>query len=174
MIKNLGRAATNVLKTIVPTLATAVGSPVLGGLASSVLEAAFPGDTQAEIEAKIAEGSPETLLALKTANQDFEVRMRELDIDEQALYVGDTDKARVFSASTSIVPQVMLTILFLSIYAGLMYIFFTVDFELNDWQRGQMGILIGVATTAVVQIINFWFGSSKGSKDKDSRNGANN
>lgn len=172
---SFGKAVKNILGSVAPTLAKAVGGPFTG-LAMSVLEGIFPGDSEAEIEKKIAEGSPETLLALKKANQEFEVRCRELGIKEEALYIEDTKHARDFSAQTSIVPQLVLTFLFIGIYGGLMYVFFTVDFELDEWQKGQLGILIGVITTAVVQIINFWFGTSKGSKDKTAAmaNGKNN
>lgn len=155
-----------VLGSVAPTVATAIGGP-FGGLAATVLKNAFGTDDQAEIERQLVAGNPDALLKLKQAEKDMQVKMRELDIDEQALYTGDTQDARRLARETSTTPQLALTGLFLAIYGGLIWAFFSLEFELNDWQRGQMGILIGVVTSAVVQIVNFWFGSSKGSKVKD-------
>lgn len=155
-----------VVGNVAPLIGTAIGGP-FGGLATTLLRDAFGTDDDAAIEAQLATGNPDALLKLKQAEQAMEAKMRELDIDEQALYVEDTKDARLMARETGTTPQLVLTALFLAIYAGLIWAFFTVEFELNDWQRGQMGILIGVVTSAVVQIINFWFGSSKGSKEKN-------
>jgi hypothetical protein len=37
---------------------------------------------------------------------------------------------------------------------------------LDDWTKGQLGILVGILTAAVPQILAYWFGSSSGSKAK--------
>ena len=63
--------------------------------------------------------------------------------------------------------QALLTVVFMLGYFGLFYFFFSgSEIELNDWQRGQVGVLIGVLTAAIPQLLAFWFGSSKGSTDK--------
>jgi hypothetical protein len=165
-LKKAGGILKKVLGSVAPLVGTAIGGP-FGGLATTVLREAFGSDDDRDIERQIASASPDALLKLRTAEQAMEAKMRELDIDEQALYIEDTRDARLMARETGTTPQLLLTALFLAIYAGLVAAFFTLDFELNDWQRGQMGILIGVVTSAVVQIINFWFGSSKGSKDKN-------
>lgn len=155
-----------VVGNVAPLIGTAIGGP-FGGLATSLLRDAFGTDDDKQIEAQLASGNPDALLKLKAAEQAMEAKMKELDIDEQSLYVEDTQNARLMARETGTTPQLVLTTLFLAIYGGLVWAFFVIEFELNDWQRGQMGILIGVVTSAVVQIINFWFGSSKGSKDKN-------
>jgi len=38
---------------------------------------------------------------------------------------------------------------------------------LDDWQKGVVGTLVGMLTTMLPQINNFWFGSSHGSQKKD-------
>jgi len=163
----LGKVAKQLLGSVAPTVARAIGGP-FGGLAASVLESAFGTDDTTAIEKQLATGNPEALLKLKQAEQDMLVRMRELDIREDQLYIEDTKDARLLAREQGTTPQLILTALFLAIYAALLWIFFTMEFELNDWQRGQVGILIGVVTAAVGQVINFWFGTSKGSKDKQS------
>lgn len=160
-----------VVGSVAPLIGTAIGGP-FGGLATSLLQDAFGTNDDAAIQQQLASGNPDALLKLKAAEQAFEAKMRELDIDEQALYVEDTKDARLMARETGTTPQLVLTALFLAIYAGLVWSFFAIEFELNDWQRGQMGILIGVVTSAVVQIISFWFGSSKGSKEKNAMMGA--
>ena len=162
----LGKVARQVLDTVAPVLATAVGGP-FGAMAATIIQSALGTDDEAIIEQKLANATPETLLALRQANQQFEVQMRELGIREDQLYLEDTANARLMARETGNTPQVYLTGGFLAIYAFLVAAFFVLDFELNDWQRGQLGILIGVITAAVGQIINFWFGTSKSSKVKD-------
>lgn len=165
-IENLGKVAKQVLGTVAPVIATAVGGP-FAPLAMEIIKSALGTDDEAIIEQKLANATPETLLALRQANQQFEVQMKELGIREDQLYLSDTADARLLARETGTSPQVYLTAGFLAIYAFLMAAFFVLDFELNDWQRGQLGILIGVITGAVGQIISFWFGTSKSSKNKD-------
>jgi len=153
------------VKTIAPAVAAAIGGP-FSGLATVILREAFGTDDDGEIERQLSVGDPDALVKLKLAQQAMETRMRELGIQEDQLYVKDTADARLLARATGTGPQMTLTIGFLSIYGVLLLSFFLLDFELNDWQRGQVGILIGVVTAAVGQIINFWFGTSKGSKDK--------
>ena len=165
-LKKLGKAATKVLGTVAPTVARMVGGP-FGGIAGAALEAIFPGESESEIERKIAEGSPETLLKLRQAEDDTKIRLRELDIREEEIFVEDTQHARA-SFKTNTTPQLILTAVYLVGYFGLMAFMLTTDTfnEMDAWQKSQLGILIGVLTAGVVQIMNFWFGTSKGSKDK--------
>ncbi len=90
-----GAKALQVLRTVAPTIAMAVGGP-FGPLAATVIHAALgtdPGDPKAA-EAALLNATPEQLLALKKADQDFIIRLKELGIEEQQLAYADTASAR--------------------------------------------------------------------------------
>ena len=53
-----------------------------------------PDGSEAELPEAAAKATPEQLLALKTAEQDFAVKMRELDIDLERIANADRDSAR--------------------------------------------------------------------------------
>ena len=161
----IGRTLKGLLKSVAPTVATAVGGP-MGGVAMKFLADKFTGGDTGKVEDFLLSANPEQLAQLKLADKEFQTEMRRLDIDLERIYSQDRDSARELSKAKGIWPQVSLSVLFLTVYGLLLWAFFSLDFELNDWQRGQVGILIGVVTTAVVQVVNFWFGSSSGSKEK--------
>ena len=66
--------------------------------------------------------------------------------------------------STSIIPQVVLSALFIVGYFTMMGLFFsnTLEIPMSD----VFNVLAGVLTAAIPQILSFWFGSSHGSKQK--------
>ena len=72
----------SIVKTVAPILATALGGPLAGAATSAISQALLgkKDGTETEIATILQTASPETLLALKKANQDFEVKMKELDM----------------------------------------------------------------------------------------------
>ena len=94
--------------------------------------------------------------------------MRELDIEEHAIFAADTDSARKLGERLGTGFQKILSIVFLTGFFAMIYLFFTNPMitDLGEWAKGQLGMLIGILTAAVSQIIVYWFGSSAGSKAK--------
>ena len=88
----------NILKNIVgavaPTLGTALGGP-MGGMAANMIADVLgcPNNPKA-IEKAVAEATPEQMLELKKVEKDFEVKMKELEVDVFKLEVQDTQDAR--------------------------------------------------------------------------------
>ena len=161
-----GQKLKDIIGTVAPMLGGALGGP-LGGMAGKMLQGALGVDSEAAA-VQMLESDPDALLKLKAAEHDFTTRMRELDIDEAKLHAEDTVSARALGERLGTGFQKLLSGIFLAGYFGLMYLFFTSEFvtTLGEWSKGQLGILIGVLTAAVTQIIVYWFGSSSGSKDK--------
>jgi len=92
------------LLNIAPVIATGLGGP-LAGTAVSVLSNAItgkPNTPQAELESLVSKGlNPEQLAAITQANNDFELAMKEADIDlvkvnnaHTEAYLADTQDAR--------------------------------------------------------------------------------
>ena len=156
----------SVVGTIAPLLGTALGGP-FGGVAGKMIQNALGVDSEAAAIAEI-QSNPEALIKLRQVEADFKVKMKEIGIAEDQLHADDRDSARKLAIARGTGFQAVLTIVFMVGYFGLFYVFFSGAEikELNDWQRGQVGVLIGVLTAAIPQLLAFWFGSSKGSADK--------
>ena len=90
----LGGILKNVVGAVAPTLGTALGGP-MGGMAANMIAEVFGvPNTPKAIEKAIAEATPEQMLELKKAEQDFEVQMKELDVDVFKLETQDKQDAR--------------------------------------------------------------------------------
>lgn len=172
---NFGQKALQILKTVAPTIATAVGGP-FGPLASMILSTALgtpAGDTKAA-EAAILSATPESLLAAKKADNDLNIRMRELGITEEQLAFADVADARKMQTATRdpTVPRLAWLVVGGFIGMGLML---SAAFLIWPEQTGKISpaawtLLVSVVTylaSEAKQAGAFYFGSSAGSKDKD-------
>ena len=90
----LGGLLKNIVGAVAPTLGTALGGPLGGMAANMIAEVLGVPNTPKAIEKAIAEATPEQMLELKKAEQDFEVRMKELDVDVFKLETQDKQDAR--------------------------------------------------------------------------------
>ena len=151
------------IKAVAPGLATALGGP-LAGAAAGALVSALGGDEKAA-EAALLTQDPATLLALRKAEQDFAVRMRELDIEPDRLAQADRADARSM-AKVNMKPQMVITSIFLGGYFLLLWVLMTGTVIADGVAREQLPTLLGVLTGAVPTILAFWFGSTAGSQAK--------
>ncbi len=154
------------LLAIAPKVAAGLGGPI-AGLAMNTLKGALgmPDATEAEIEKRIAEGSPETFLALRKAAQDFDLKMREFDIQEDQLEYADVADARARQLATKDWTPAVLTATAIIFFGFLSY---SILGELDIVAANEKFIwyLLGCASAWVTQGFNFHLGSSKGSQRK--------
>lgn len=152
--------------TVAPTIATALGGPV-AGLAVKALSSAILGKDdgdQTEIAAALKGATPETMLALKKADQDFAARMKELDIDVYKLDAQDRDSARSMQRDTrSPVPPAIAVLVFVGFFGILGALMFV---ALPPESADPLKIMLGALGALVGQIANFFFGSSSDSRKK--------
>jgi hypothetical protein len=158
--------AKQILATVAPTLGTALGGP-LGGVAGTFLSKALgvqPGD-QAAVEKVLLGGDPQTMIALKKAELDFQAHMEELGIQREQLAYQDTANAR---AREMTVRDWTPAILAYGITAGF---FGTLGFMLTAGKPAVGGdallVMLGSLGTAWAGVIAYYFGSSSGSAVKD-------
>ena len=90
----LGGILKNVVGAVAPTLGTALGGPMGGMAANMIAEVLGVPNTPKAIEKAIAEATPEQMLELKKAEQEFEMQMKELDVDVFKLETQDKQDAR--------------------------------------------------------------------------------
>ncbi|MCE9679600.1 hypothetical protein LZP69_10555 [Shewanella sp. AS1] len=161
------------VSAIAPLAGKIIGGPYAALAISAVQLALGSDETEPETLAKqIKDATPEQLIALRGIDNDLKVKLKDLDIKEQDLEYQDRANARELFKQNSW-PQILLSALFVLGYfivTGLLAYYavsFTDDQEVNPLLFGMLGTVIGVLTAAIPQILNFWFGSSKGSQDKN-------
>ena len=154
------------LGQIAPTIATALGGP-LAGIAVKTLSAVLFGHengSEEEISAAMANASPDQLAALKKIDADFKAHMKELDIDLERIAAGDRDSARQMQRDTrDWVPKVLAVVITLGFFGILIWML------LNGMPKtGTEALLmmLGALGTAWTGVVNFYYGSSAGSKAK--------
>lgn len=159
-----------IIGAVAPTLATAVGGPI-GGMAMKFITDALgiPGDASKDDMAKaISNATPDQLLALKNAENDFAVRMKELDIDLERIASSDRDSARKREVQ---VRDWMPRILAFTIVAGFMATVFLVLLGVVEGMKDPLmattvGTLIGFVSAKCEQVVAYYFGSSSSSQQK--------
>ena len=159
--------AKGILKQIAPTLGMAVGGP-FGGIAAKIITGALLGEESTDINAAmeaVANAKPEQLLALKTADNDFKLQMRHLDIDEKALGNQDRDSARRRQAETKDKMPAVIALAALLGFFGILACMIFVD--VPPAAMTPLSIMLGALGTLVTQIGAYYFGSSDGSSKKN-------
>lgn len=158
------------LATVAPMIASAVGSPVAGMAVSAGLSALGitpqPGSEEQQLAEAMKTATPEQFAALKQAELQFQKDMKSLDIDLAKINQADRASARQMFAAGGKTAQIILSVVYTIAYGVVLYCFMTGQIKVPSDQQVLFGSLIGILTAAQVQILNFWFGSSAGSKDK--------
>lgn len=146
---------------LAPTLGTALGGPV-GGAAASMLANVLGCDpTPQKIEKALQQATPEQLAEIKKAELDFEVRMKELEVDVFALEAKDVQHAREsFSEDWTARAIAIMSILLFGGYVLLVTLQPADDNDLN-----VVNLVLGYLGGIVSSVVSFYFGASKsGSK----------
>lgn len=163
---NLAKDALHVLQTVAPTIAKATLGP-FGGLAATAISAILgtpPADEQAT-SAALLTATPDQLLALKQAENDFQVQMKSLGISAEKLVYDDIANARAREIAVKDNTPAILA------YAITFGFFGTLGFMLWNGKPAVGGdallVMLGSLGTAWAGIVSFYFGSSMGSVKKD-------
>jgi hypothetical protein len=165
MRMNFGDKAKQILASVAPLLGTAIGGP-FGTMAGTLLSQALgtqPGDAKAAETALLA-ASPEILLQVKQADQNFAIRMEELGIQRESLVFQDIASARAREIAIKDNTPRNLAYLVLS-FAGV-----CIAATLAGWTKvdsALAGTLIGYLVAEARSALAYYFGSSQSSKSKD-------
>jgi CDP-diglyceride synthetase len=150
----------NILRGLAPTVATAVAGPA-GGLIVSALANKFGVKDAVEDVAKAIAGDPEA--ARKLAELDLETLKAEYanTSDARAMQVAALNQSDIFSKRFT-----MYLTMFWSI-AAVAYVGFITFGVIPDKNVMFADTILGfILGTVVATMLNFWFGSSIGSKEK--------
>ena len=151
---------------VAPLVATTLGGPLAGMAVKMATDALGIENSEKALESAVLSGSPEVLFQMKQVESNLKIELRKLGIKEQEIAAGDRSDARSL-AKANMLPQIILSTIYTIGYCAVLWQFVTGDVVIPVESSGTFNIVLGVLTAAQTQIMNFWFGSSSGSKSKD-------
>jgi hypothetical protein len=156
--------AKKIIAMIAPTLGTALGGP-LGGLAGAAIASAVGGGDPKAAEAALVSQDPATLLALRKADNDFQVQLKELGIEEEKLGFADVASARELG-KVDLRPQMYIATGFIGGYFAIVFSLMAGWIQADDKTMDFVKMLMTVLVAGIPMILQFFFGSSSGSQSK--------
>lgn len=154
------------LGQLAPTIATAIGGPV-AGMAVKALAGALGLSQDAssdDVQTALINATPEQLAAVKKIDADFKVQMKELDIDLERIAAGDRDSARNMQMQTNDwIPRAMAILVTFGFFGILTWL---LTKGVPPTGSETLIYMLGALGTAWTGIVQFYFGSSAGSKAK--------
>jgi hypothetical protein len=158
-----------IIKTVAPWIGTALGGP-LGGLAVGAVADAFglSDKTTDAVKQALSGATPEQMLALKNADQQFQKDMVSLgyaNVEKLAALANDNTKdARAMQVATrSSIPAVLAVLITLGFFGILIGMLYGV---LKSTDNQALLIMLGALGAAWGAVVNYFFGSSADSGRK--------
>jgi hypothetical protein len=155
-----------VIASVAPGLARALGGPLAGAAVEKLSRAIFGAEIVSEdvLAETLAASSPETLLALKQAEQEFQIALRQASVEEARIDAGDRANARDRQIKMNDwTPSVLGALVILGFFAvmGVM-----IAKKLPAGAETEFSIMLGALATMTAAVVNYFFGSSAGSREK--------
>lgn len=155
-----------IVRAVAPALAGALGGP-LAGSAVRVLSEKFlgkPDGTPEELEPILAGASPEQLIELKRIDSDFKTTLVNAGIKLEELEANDRAGARAMFSATRDPTVSLLTYAVVLVWGGIQWLMFTQ--AVPEGSHDMIVRMLGTLDASLMAVLYFWFGSSRGSKDK--------
>jgi len=142
--------------------------------ASSLVEAvgtAIDKNTTSDAERKALDNE------MTKAKLQFEIESKTLDLKRDEAYLADVDSARVNQSrvqesanaswlSKNVQPLMAVVLIALTFYLY-WYVIFCPNPSIDGARKDIIVYILGALTTIVTQVVSYFFGSSKGSSDKN-------
>lgn len=164
----------DVIGSVAPGLATAFGGPLAGAAVKVIADQVLgrPGASEGDVISALSSGSlsGEQIVALKSAEQAFQVELAKVDQAREAAAIADTKSARQqtvdLARSESRIawaPVVISAIITIGFFAcvALLFVF---ERTWDERQANLLNTLFGALIIAFGQVGSYWLGSSAGSK----------
>lgn len=146
----------NIIGGVAPTLATALGGPLAGAAAQSIASVLGVAPEPRKLEQAMAEMSAEQLAEIKKAELEFEVKMKELDVDLFALETKDIQDARKRNSKDWTARAIALGSV--GMFAG--YVFLVTVQPPDANSEAVINLVLGYLGGMVSAVISFYFGAS--------------
>ena len=153
----------NLIGSVAPTLGTALGGPMGGMAANMIADVLGCKNEPKEIQKAINNATPEQMLELKKAEAEFEIKMKELEVDVFKLETADIQDARgKFSKDWTA------RIIGIAVVGGFMgYIFLVTLQPPEQNSEALINLVLGYLGGLASAVISFYFGASNTSDKKE-------
>ena len=160
-----------ILKQVAPTLASALGGPLAGGVVKKLAGVLLGNEqaTEAEVEKAVLSANPETMLKIREMETEYAKFVLEHGLNLEKLASEDRGSARnrEVSAKDSWTPRILATV----VVGGFLWTLYVVLAGSVPGMKDPnttvlIGTLIGYASAKADQVISYYFGSSAGSDRK--------
>lgn len=158
------------VKTVAPWIGTALTGP-LGGIAIGAIAEAMGVEekTMEAVQQAVAGATPDQLLALKKADQEFAAKMQDMGFKHieklQELEVSDRDSARKREMAVGGYSNQWIAGFVILVWAAINVLVFTED--LPPEKEMIIARLLGTMDAALMCVLYYFFGGSRGSDDKN-------
>ncbi len=149
-----------------PQIAGALGGPLAGAAVGALARAIFgeEGASEAEIEAALRDATPEQMLAIRRADNEFRIALRRAAVEEARIHAGDRDSARRRQeAMNDWAPSVLGVLIIFGFFVVLAAM---LTQRLPEGAETEFSIMLGALATMTAAVVNYFFGSSVGSREK--------
>jgi hypothetical protein len=149
-----------------PKIARELGGPLAGAAVEALSRAIFGKEAASEdaIAEAVETATADQLIALKRADNEFQIALRQAAVEEQKIDAGDRASARDRQAkmddwTPSVLGALIIAGFFLTL--GVM-----VARRLPEGAETEFSIMLGALATMTAAVVNYFFGSSAGSREK--------
>ena len=156
----------DILKVAAPTVATALGGP-LAGLAVKFLadKLGVPPEDEEAIVNAVQGMDQATLVQMKQMDVDFQKFLRQNQIDLEKIAADDRNSARNLMIQTKSMVPALLSIGVTAGYFTILTLMLRGELNVGDSQA--LLLMLGGLGSAWGAIMQYWFGSSASSANKD-------
>ncbi|MDK3072747.1 hypothetical protein QO034_06465 [Sedimentitalea sp. JM2-8] len=156
----------DIVATVAPTLATALGGPLAGVATRAIADQLLgkPDASPDEIEAAIAGATGADLVRLKEIEAKFAAEMKEAGVELERVAAMDRDSARARQVQMrDWTPTLLGLTIIVGFFGVLAWIFHS---GLPERGGEVLLIMVGALGTMTTQVNNYFFGSTKKSGEK--------
>ncbi len=155
------------IRTVAPTIANFFGGPLAGLAVRKASEAVLgkPGGTEEEIEKALLTAGPETYARLRESDNEFKIEIKKLGVREAKIHAGDRASARARHAQMKDQMPAIIGLASIIDFFGVLAALIFVD--VPESGKAPLQVMLGALGGLVLQVGNYYFGSSAGSESKN-------
>lgn len=149
-----------------PKIAATLGGPLAGAAVAALSKAIFGEESADEdaIGAALENATPEQIAALKRAEHEFEIALRNASIEEARIDAADRANARARQTEMrDWTPSALGALIIIGFFVVLGAM---VAHRFPPGAETEFSIMLGALATMTAAVVNYFFGSSAGSKEK--------
>jgi len=153
------------LKSIAPTIATAMGGPLAGMAVEAISKAIGVDPSRVQETINSGKMTADQIASLQTAEIALKARAQEMGLDFEKLAVADRSSARQMQMTTGSFVPPLLSVMIVIAWSTIQW--FLLTHVIESSMRELVARVLGTLDGALMLVLSFYFGSSSGSQSKD-------